>query len=202
MAPLPIPRESVSAISSSPLLPAFHLPFPRPSPGPLSTLVPSKSALSLVLKDVAYPGSVGVLQGFVIALPERGEGDGDNETLKEDDMKMEIAAGGNGSRMKLLTNEILAAAPRLYANERKQSEDVPVVAKFFNPCGAGTWYMTEYDPDEKLAFGLCVIQEPELGYFSLEDLESIELQWGMGIERDLLWQGTLADAERIEHVSR
>jgi len=39
----------------------------------------------------------------------------------------------------------------------------------------------EYDPEEKLAFGLCVIHEPELGYFSIEELESIELQWGLGI---------------------
>ena len=116
-------------------------------------------------------------------------------------MKME-SAGGNGSRMKLITSEILATAPKLYANERKRPEDVPVVAKFFNPIGPGTWYMTEYDPEERLAFGLCVIHEPELGYFSLEDLESIELQWGMGIERDLIWQGSLADAERIERVYR
>ena len=62
--------------------------------------------------------------------------------------------------------------------------------------------MTEYDPDNRLAFGLCVIHEPELGYFSLEELESIELQWGLGIERDLHWQGTLADAQRIEGALR
>jgi len=117
-------------------------------------------------------------------------------------MKTEIAAGGNGSRMKLLTNEILAAAPKLYAGEHKRPEDVPVVAKFFNPIGPGTWYMTEYDPEERLAFGLCVIHEPELGYFSLDELESIELQWGMRIERDLYWNGTLADAERVERASR
>lgn len=117
-------------------------------------------------------------------------------------MKTEIAGGGNGSRMRLITQEILETAPKLYSNEHKIPEDIPVVAKFFNPMGRGTWYMTEYDPEEKLAFGLCVIYEPALGYFSLEELESIELQWGLGIERDLYWHGTLADAERIEHVSR
>lgn len=77
-----------------------------------------------------------------------------------------------------------------------------MVAKFFNPCGPGTWYMTEYDPEERLAFGLCVIHEAELGYFSLDELESIELMAGLGIERDLYWHGTLADAMRIEGIPR
>lgn len=117
-------------------------------------------------------------------------------------MKTATAGRRAGGKMELITAEILAVVPKLYANENKAAEDVPVVAKFFNPCGAGTWYMTEYDPDNRLAFGLCVIHEPELGYFSLEELESIELQWGLGIERDLHWQGMLADAMRIEGIPR
>lgn len=117
-------------------------------------------------------------------------------------MKTELAGQYNSSTTRLITPEILASAPKLYANERKARNDVPVVAKFFNPCGPGTWYMTEYDPVERRAFGLCVIYEPELGYFSIDDLESVELEWGQGIERDEFWHGSLADAERLEHVSR
>ena len=41
-------------------------------------------------------------------------------------------------------------------------------------------------------FGLCVMQDAELGYVTLSDLESIN------VERDLYWEGTLADAQK-EH---
>lgn len=115
-------------------------------------------------------------------------------------MKTEIAA--NGGTTRLITHDILQAAPKLFSKEHKARNEVPVIAKFVNPCGLGTWYMTEYDPVERRAFGLCVVYEPELGYFNIEDLESIEFDWGLGIQRDPLWQGTLADAERLEHVSR
>lgn len=107
-----------------------------------------------------------------------------------------------GEKMKLVTAEIEAKAPKLYANEDRAPEDVPVVAKFFNPVGPGTWYMTEYDPENELAFGLCVIHEAELGYFSIRELEEVDLPFGMGIERDLHWTGTLADAQRIERAVR
>lgn len=117
-------------------------------------------------------------------------------------MKTEIADAGNGSGLRLITQDILEAAPKLYSSAHKAPNEVPVVAKFINPCGPGTWYMTEYDPVERRAFGLCVVYEPELGYFNVDDLESIEFDWGLGIQRDPLWKGTLADAERFEHVSR
>ena len=58
-----------------------------------------------------------------------------------------------------------------------------VVVKFFNPTGIGTWYLTELSPDG-IAFGLCHLDETELGYVSLEDLASLRLQGGLGIEKD------------------
>jgi hypothetical protein len=65
-----------------------------------------------------------------------------------------------------------------------------IVAKFFNPQGAGTWYATEYDPAEKMFFGYVSIfgdWNDEWGYFSLQELESYLGPWGLGIERDLYW---------------
>lgn len=47
-------------------------------------------------------------------------------------------------------------------------------------------------------FWFCCIHEPELGYVSLSELKSLRLPYGLSIERDLYWQGTLADAMRIE----
>jgi hypothetical protein len=91
--------------------------------------------------------------------------------------------------MKLITAEILAAAPPLYSQDSKAAKDVRIVAKFFNPCGRSTYYMTEYDPDDGLGFGY-VIGElgpdcDELGLFSIPEMEAIELPFGLRFERDI-----------------
>ena len=91
--------------------------------------------------------------------------------------------------MKLLTKEILNKVPALYAQDGKGEEAI-AYAKFFNPAGAGTWYMTEYSPEDGTAFGLCIIQESELGYFSIPELESLKLPFGLKIERDLHFKPT------------
>ena len=67
-------------------------------------------------------------------------------------------------------------------------KDPVVVAKFFNPTGAGTWYATEYEPEQKMFFGYVSIfgdYNDEWGYFSLAELESFVGKFGLGIERDL-----------------
>ena len=69
---------------------------------------------------------------------------------------------------------------------QEEGENSIVVAKFFNPCGAGTWLATEYNPTEKMFYGYANIFEGEWGYFSLTELESIRTKpFGLGIERDL-----------------
>lgn len=98
----------------------------------------------------------------------------------------------------LLTQEILKKFPPLYANENKSPEEIKVIAKFFNPHGAQTWYATEFDPQEKLFFGFVNLgwdDIAELGYFSLQELEEIKGCFGLGIERDHHWDQntTLAD---------
>lgn len=76
---------------------------------------------------------------------------------------------------------------RLLANGRQRDVDHVPVVKFFNPFGEGVWLATELDPDGDIMFGLADIGYPELGSFSLEEMESIRLPFGMGIERDLLF---------------
>jgi hypothetical protein len=71
---------------------------------------------------------------------------------------------------------------------QEKVKDPLVVAKFFNPTGAGTWYATEYDPEGRLFFGYAEIFEGEWGYFSLDELESFKGPLGIGIERDLWWE--------------
>lgn len=85
--------------------------------------------------------------------------------------------------MKLLTKEIEKKLPALYSQE--EVKDPMVMVKFFTPWGNWTWYATEYNPEDRLFFGKVVGIETELGYFSLEELESIKGPWGLSIERDL-----------------
>lgn len=78
---------------------------------------------------------------------------------------------------------------RLLANgaAEQETDHVPVV-KLFDPTGAATWLITEMMPDEPdILFGLCDLGFgcPELGYVSLAELESVEGQLGLGIERDI-----------------
>jgi hypothetical protein len=71
---------------------------------------------------------------------------------------------------------------------QETAKDPIVIAKFFNPTGAGTWYATEYNPDEKMFFGFVSIfgdHCDEWGYFTLKELESFNAGYGLGIERDL-----------------
>jgi len=61
-----------------------------------------------------------------------------------------------------------------------------VIAKLFDPCGSATWYLTEYDLVEKIAF--CWVQgaqEDEFGYVSLTQMVPIKGPFGIGIEQDL-----------------
>ena len=85
----------------------------------------------------------------------------------------------------LMPKEIARLIPPLYANE---NVDDPIVrVKWFTPDSSWTWYVTEYDPDERLCFGLVDGFERELGYFSLNELEAAEGPHGLAIERDLHW---------------
>lgn len=70
---------------------------------------------------------------------------------------------------------------------QEEEKDPLVIAKFFNPTGAGTWYATEYNPESRTFFGYVSIfgdWNDEWGYFSLSELESITGFLGLGIERD------------------
>lgn len=88
--------------------------------------------------------------------------------------------------MKFLTKELEERFARIGSQENEP--DPIVVAKFFNPTGAGTWYATEYDPATRIFFGYVSIfgdWNDEWGYFSLDELQSYKGRLGLGIERDL-----------------
>lgn len=92
--------------------------------------------------------------------------------------------------MKLITKELEKRFKQVGSQEHKDVEDHIIVAKFFNPSGAGTWYATEYDPETKIAFGYVSIfgdHNDEWGSFAVWELEEYKGRFGLGIERDIHW---------------
>lgn len=87
--------------------------------------------------------------------------------------------------MKLFTKEIEEKAQAQFPKGNDLESQV-AVAKFFNPTGAGTWYLMNQDPeDTDYCWGICHIFEWEIGSFSKSELENFKSRMGLGIERDL-----------------
>lgn len=94
--------------------------------------------------------------------------------------------------MKLITKEL----EKVFEKYPLGSQDglggkAKVIAKFFNPIGAGTWLITEANKLENgdfEMFGYCHLGDDEmaeLGYVLSSQLENLKLPLGMTIERDL-----------------
>jgi len=111
--------------------------------------------------------------------------------------------------MMLLTPELRAAlranaAAHIAAQQDGRGEPDPLPVVKLYPCGAATWLATELDEDGDTLFGLADLGFgcPELGYFSLSEIESVRLPGGLGIERDLYFAARFplsayAEAARI-----
>src|SRR5712692_2156256 len=87
--------------------------------------------------------------------------------------------------MELLTDELRAQLPPLYAQEN--NKDPTVHIKFFTPDSSWTWFVTEgsQEEDDFIFFGYVIGHEEEWGYISLNELQSARGPWGLPIERDL-----------------
>ena len=95
---------------------------------------------------------------------------------------------------RLLTPE-LRVALRLAASS--EATDKRPLVKLFNPLSAATWLASELAEDGDTLFGLADLGFgcPELGYFSLCEIEALRLPFGLRIERDLLFTTTLGLSE-------
>lgn len=90
--------------------------------------------------------------------------------------------------MKLMTKEIENRFKKYPIGSQEHVDDPTVVVKYFNPCGAGTWLITEGEKQNNgdwLFFGYCNINDWEWGEVMLSDLENVKLPYGLGIERDM-----------------
>ena len=91
--------------------------------------------------------------------------------------------------MELLTQELIEQIPPLYEQEGK-GENALAYVKLCTPDSNFTWFITEYDADEKMCFGLIDGFEKELGYFSLNEIEQIKGSMGLKVERDISFRPT------------
>ena len=93
--------------------------------------------------------------------------------------------------------------PKLYATEKQLIGDRTAYARYFFPMGAYTAYMLEYDPKERIGFGVVTMGYGwELGYMSLKEMEEVKVK-GLGIERDLYFKPTkLHEIAELEEIVR
>ena len=81
-----------------------------------------------------------------------------------------------------MTKEIKKQAEKQYPLGSDMEQKV--VAKYFNPAGKGTWYLMNTEPGSDYAWGIVDLFEVEMGSFSIRELESIKLPFGLTVERD------------------
>jgi Protein of unknown function (DUF2958) len=111
--------------------------------------------------------------------------------------------------MELLPEELKKQLPPLYSQEHVN--DPMVICKFFHPLSNMTWYAIEgspvdkdgyYDTDKEkvdfLFFGWVYSDFPELGYFSLNEMQDVTVM-GLGIERDLHFTQKRLSEVKKEH---
>ena len=111
--------------------------------------------------------------------------------------------------MKLLTDELWAQLPTLYAQENEKDPIIHV--KFFTPSWTDwTWFLTEesqaQEDDDFICFGCVIGLEGEWGYFSLREIESVRGPAGLTIERDLYFtprrKSEIPDFQIVEQINR
>ncbi len=94
--------------------------------------------------------------------------------------------------MKLLTKEIISKFESYpIGSQDGKGLEAEVLVKYFNPCGSGTWLITEAERegDDWRLFAYCRIHEWEWGYLMLSDLQNLRLPFGLTIERDIHMNG-------------
>lgn len=88
----------------------------------------------------------------------------------------------------LLPATVARKLPAVYSQENVADPIAQV--KLFSPYSGAVWYLTEYDPSSKQAFGWADMGfgGGELGYISIAELEGMNKKGLPLVERDLYWK--------------
>lgn len=81
------------------------------------------------------------------------------------------------------TEEELSKVPGLYSTEKVPLSERNVYFHFF--CGNSDWWILEYDPKDRLFFGIAKIFVYEFGYISFDEMRDVKAFGVMEVERDL-----------------
>ena len=102
---------------------------------------------------------------------------------------------------KLIPQTLLSDIPDLYATE--EQKDPLCYVKLFTPDSNWTWFIIEFSKaNRSTCYGYVQGLDSELGYFTLEELESVHGPLGLAIERDLAFTPTpLITIKKSENVS-
>ena len=96
----------------------------------------------------------------------------------------------------------LERIPPLYSSEDTPAEDKIIYGHFF--LGGSDWYITEYDPVERIFFGYAILNEDydnaEWGYISFDELLDLKVGPGFEADWDRYWKPKKArEVDRISH---
>ncbi len=90
----------------------------------------------------------------------------------------------------LIPKETLDTLPDLYSSE--DTLDPLCQVKLFTPDANWTWFIIELSQeDNSTCYGYVQGLEHELGYFSLEEIESVRGALHLSVERDIHFEPTL-----------
>jgi hypothetical protein len=88
----------------------------------------------------------------------------------------------------LMDKQLEELLPQLYEQDGKDEQIVYV--RYYCELIDWCWYAMEYSPLQRLFFGLVIGDETELGYFTLDELESIGYKYGVDVQRDYDFEPT------------
>jgi len=103
---------------------------------------------------------------------------------------------------KLIPETLLSDIPDLYETEGKGNPICYI--KLFTPDSNWTWYIMEISiADKKTCFGYVQGLDSELGFFTLDELESVHGSLGLVIERDINFEPTpFSKIKKDEHEGK
>jgi hypothetical protein len=92
--------------------------------------------------------------------------------------------------MKIFTAPIIKAFEKQGYCGNKETKDIKIVMKLFNPAGVGTWYVYEKEDDD-IYWAFVNLNDrinAECGTISMSELMAFRGRFGLGIERDMSFE--------------
>ncbi len=88
--------------------------------------------------------------------------------------------------MAIITKEFIERFTDYPIRSQESAKDPLVIVKLFDIAGSASWYLIEFDPNEKIAFGYVTgLEFDEWGDVYIPELEAISLFGIPRIERDI-----------------